>query len=519
MNTWKAINSFLFSRYDDSDLFTRSSAKFLFTISFIFFVFMFVLLFITIPQIGFIRSFITCGTSCISACITMLLLYKGKFKAAASFLVIIQTVIIIASTFTRSTALSLVTTIYFAFPTIILCLVFASRWLHSVTIIILIGLLISLGLRYDPATTIATTETISSLVYRGIASGTLTLLLTFTLAYVAMRSLKLSLALSQKEAETNREKNEHITRLLDTIRNSYIELTKTIQTTDTAVSSLFINMQTEAATVEELAASMEEISSNTTNVDQATLDQNESVIELGRCITSLSEQIDSLQVFGSDLQHEFTGITAMSTTGSDASQSLDEINKKILANSNDIRSITDIIDEFFDKINLLSLNAAIEAARAGDQGRGFAVVADEISKLADSSSSELNKIKDLIEKNRFDVENANSIIEKIITFIESLGTSLTSIQGKAIETLKVISAQNELKNEMISKTDLVRDRSDIIKNATAEQTVAIQEVVKSIESTNALVQDVNNTTQTMKDNYETLKRLAEELNNTIEGNS
>lgn len=73
----------------------------------------------------------------------------------------------------------------------------------------------------------------------------------------------------------------------------------------------------------------------------------------------------------------------MSRSGRGSSGSLDDINKKILTNSNDIRSITGIIDDFFERINLLSLNASIEAARAGEHGRGFAVVADEIGKLAE----------------------------------------------------------------------------------------------------------------------------------------
>ncbi len=285
--------------------------------------------------------------------------------------------------------------------------------------------------------------------------------------------------------------------------------------TDGVISNLYMNSQTEAATIEELAASMEEISSNTSNVDSAKTDQGESFVELSRSINNLSELVNRLGEFGNELRNEFNGITGMARSGKESSQSLDTINHKILTNSNNIQSITEIIDDFFDRINLLSLNASIEAARAGEHGRGFAVVADEISKLADNSSSELNKITELIDNNRRDMESANAIIGTIIQFIEVLGQSLSGVGEKALDTLNIISSQKSLQDEMLAKTTLVRNKSEIIRSASNEQSVAIEEVMKSIENTNAIVQQTSSYVNVLKDNYEKLSRLADALNTTI----
>ena len=311
------------------------------------------------------------------------------------------------------------------------------------------------------------------------------------------------------------EKNRYIMDIIGTICNSYTELTGAIGVTDDAISNIFLNMQTEAATIEELVASIEEISSSTSSVEMATRDQNQSVSELSESISSLSKLIDSLQLFGTDLQREFKAIAEMSSAGRSSSDELKEVNRKTLMNSENIQVIAGIIDDFFDKINLLSLNAAIEAARAGEHGRGFAVVADEIGKLADSSSSELKKIKDLIESSRSDVVFSNSIIAKIINFIETLSGSLNGIQLKAVDTLKMISGQKEIQGDMIVRNRNVFEKSELIKNASSEQSIGIQEIAKSIENTNSLVQSNTGHADTLKVNYDKLKRIADELKEII----
>jgi methyl-accepting chemotaxis protein len=289
--------------------------------------------------------------------------------------------------------------------------------------------------------------------------------------------------------------------------------------TDQAISGISMNIQTEAATIEQLVATIEEISSSTEKVEHAIKDQNDSVNDLSGNINSLSGLIDSLQGFSIDLQNEFSAISKMSSEGSSASGELNEVNKKTVENANNIQTIAGIIDDFFDKINLLSLNAAIEAARAGEHGRGFAVVADEIGKLADNSSSELKKIKNLIVTNLSDVEFSNSIIEKIILFIESLNEKLSTVQSKAMNTMRSISDQKELQGSMIQYNKNVYEKSEFIKYASREQSVAVQEIAKSIEDTNSLVQENTKNAESLHFSYEEIKKIADELKQIMSNNS
>ncbi len=370
--------------------------------------------------------------------------------------------------------------------------------------------------RFDVTQVVTSPEIVQDFFKRGSIIAFASFFLLYVVSIVAMRSLRLALSISKEETRKSNEKNEYIMELIGTIKNSHNELTDAMSVTDQAVTGILENMQTEAATIEQLVASIEEISSSTTSVEEATRDQNSSVNELSESIGSLSRLVDSLQLFGSDLQREFIDIARMSSEGRASSGELNEVNRKTLENSENMQTIADIIDNFFEKINLLSLNAAIEAARAGEHGRGFAVVADEIGKLADSSSSELKKIKDLIEQGRSDVVFSNSIIEKIIGFIEALSGTLNNVQAKAVDTMKIISDQKGIQGDMILRNKQVYEKSDFIKDASSEQSLSIHEIAKSIENTNSLVQANTRNADSLRESHEKMIKIASELKQIME---
>ena len=519
MKVLEYIDSNFFYRYSDTDPFTKAFSKFLFFLSFFFFILMTIIFFINLEKVGFISSFATSGTSCLSASIAMVLVVKGKSRTAGILLSLFQTMIIFLGGAMRSPEVALITVAYFAFPTILLAAVFSNKWVHRfITTSLIVGLILNL-MKFDKHMSIPSVETINNLVIRGTITGIATFLLLYGIAMITIRSLQLSAKISQEEAKKSKEQNEHIMQILNTIGKSYMELTHAMDITNNAMSNLFINIQTEAATIEELVASIEEISTSTASVETTTMEQNNSVNDLSESIGSLSVLIDSIQLIGQDLQKEFISIAEMSSEGKEASTELNEVNRKSLESSQNIETIAGIIDDFFDRINLLSLNAAIEAARAGEHGRGFAVVADEIGKLADNSSSELKKIKDLIETSKKDVESSYSIIKKIIQLMESLNNSLNSAHSKVADTIDIIYNQKNIQGDMISRNKNVFEKSEFIKDASYEQSLAIQEIAKSIENTNSLVQGNAISAESIKDSSNKMRKIASELKEIIDTNS
>ncbi len=511
MSIMKTYNKLFLSRYEDADIFTRTSANFMVIIGLVLFTVMLGLFFVRIKTTSIYESFLSSGLTCTTAIITIILVRRGKVWIAGTFMTIVQSIVMLFVALNRTPQMVLSLSIFFFFPTVLLSVIYTKRWVHIVIIIYLVSLIGLNILRFDPATAGPDAEAIRGVLVQGSITAIATLIMTYILASITMSSLRLALRISQEETRKSTNNNNVITRLMDTVKKSYRELTASIDKTDKAITGIFNNIQAESATIEEIVASIEEISSSTSGIERTTNKQSDAVQNLSASIADLSGLIDSLQVLGKGLQDEFAGISKMAETGNESSKSLDDVNSKTMENSNNIQTIAGIIDEFFDKINLLSLNASIEAARAGEHGRGFAVVADEIGKLADSSSSELNKIKDLIDTNKSDVEFSSSIIRNIIRFIESLNESLATVRGKAMDTLSVISNQKMLQGAMLQGTGEVHENSEFIKNSSAEQSIAIQEIAKSIENANSLIQANSADAQILMDNYEMLKSLALDL--------
>lgn len=443
--------------------------------------------------------------------VALRLLKHKKIRMSANIMGTIAFLIAAAGYLSRPVPLSGVTLAYFMFVALSFGLFFCSYRLailfYACDIAVIIGNYIFGAVpSLDGAPQLIADAARSQVIDLPVA-----LTFTFIIGMSSTKIVNRALQIMGEQMAENRRQSEANETLVRTIREVSDRLSASIAKTSEIITNFSDNAQSQAASVEELTATIEEISAGTESTKTATDEQNGSVNNLAESIENLSASIDLMETYGQQISIVFDDFLEMAKEGQDSSQKLDSTNREITASSNEILSVVTIIEEFFDKIKMLSLNATIEAARAGEYGRGFAVVAAEIGKLSDDSAKELSQISSLIEKNKQDVEKGNEVITEIITFIQTLLQGAAGIQQKTKDILDEIAKQKSLKNGMNERTEVTKRNAELIALSMSEQKRAIDDVVSSIADTNGIVQKNAENTSVLQQNADEVIALAREL--------
>ncbi|PKQ83141.1 chemotaxis protein [Aeromonas sobria] len=234
--------------------------------------------------------------------------------------------------------------------------------------------------------------------------------------------------------------------------------------------------QTMAAAIEELVVSISHLSDNATHADELskvsanTLEEGSGVIK---------ETLDSIE--------------NISTTVGEAASTISELN----GHTQQISEIIGVIRSIADQTNLLALNAAIEAARAGEQGRGFAVVADEVRNLASRSAASTQQITGMISKIQSGADASIRSMETTVNNV-SRGVSLANQTGEAISSIR---------SHASNLTGLMGEISHTLR----EQSTAANEVVSTVGNITSLSEQSGDAARHVSQEAAKLKQLSRVL--------
>ncbi|TAL35751.1 MAG: hypothetical protein EPN93_09860 [Spirochaetes bacterium] len=248
------------------------------------------------------------------------------------------------------------------------------------------------------------------------------------------------------------------------------------------------NAQNQAAAAEEVSASVLQVNERMSLIAGNSVEQLALLDELIHRITVLSGLVSETDVMLRAVQQETANILETVSSAEKSLEAMGGSMERIGESSSGITNIVNIIDNISEQINLLSLNAAIEAARAGQAGRGFAVVAQEITKLADETALSIKSISTLIRTNEIEIGEGR---KKSLETVANAGKILRAVMviSQKIENVFDNMAGQVKANEAVNRhAALLRKHSEGIREATDEQKNSLAEIVSSIESISEITQ-------------------------------
>jgi len=275
------------------------------------------------------------------------------------------------------------------------------------------------------------------------------------------------------------------------------------------IREIHVSTETLASSSEQLSASATQIAGGSKDqglkaaqVSTASQEMSATIIEVAKNVSSAADaarEASAVAVKGGGIVRKtIESMSGIAATAKESSAIISSLGSR----SKDIGNIIGVIDDIADQTNLLALNAAIEAARAGEQGRGFAVVADEVRKLAEKTMTATKEISAVIKTMQNETDRAITSVKNEVHAVEA-GVNLAKDAGAAL-------------GDIVSKVDVVTQMVHQITTAMEEQSAVTEQITGDIESVAGVINETTESSEQIANASEEMARLAVRLKSKVE---
>ena len=283
----------------------------------------------------------------------------------------------------------------------------------------------------------------------------------------------------------------HVTSSAEELSASTEEVAIASKEVSSNMESMWSGAQTTATSAKESSLAMEETASGVQRIAESAQELLANAVETEKLAGDSQQSVKSAK--------EQMGLIY------DSSYQTNELIKQLSKQTIEIENITRVITDITEQTNLLALNAAIEAARAGEHGKGFAVVADEVRKLAEQSKFSATQIVNLtmnIQNDTRNVEQAVSEslknVDQGVQVIEDAGTAFSTIVS-AVQTMsgqieEISAATEEISasaEQVVASVQEIAAQSDTASSQAEQNSAAVQEQLATMEEINSVASDLS----------------------------
>jgi methyl-accepting chemotaxis protein len=308
------------------------------------------------------------------------------------------------------------------------------------------------------------------------------------------KSRDLTIRISESNHDEVGKTADAFNKLMSVLQETLREILNNVGKVSEAAEKLSLNSNHVAASSDQqseasnrMAATVEEVTSSIHQVSES-----------ARLAQSLSTNTGALSDQGGEIIHHAAGdMQEISNTVTETSSAIENLSKQ----SSKISSVVQVIKDLADQTNLLALNAAIEAARAGEQGRGFAVVADEVRKLAESTTRSTEEIRSVI----------GSIQSTINSTVISMGNTVSQVNAGVVLANQAGDSINKIKDSTAQVINVIND----ISNALVEQSSASNDIATNVELVAQMSETNRSSIHETARASDRLKELAENMRSSV----